>query len=453
MRTQHTIGYVWLLLLLTLPFMASSCSEDDSNATVNDYCYIKSVTLGTIKRQTATVNTSFLGSSYEITIDQRTNAIENRDSLPYGSQISRVVATIAFDGSSLAWREKGSDAGWTAYNSTDSLDLTKPLELYLTSNDNQSYRIYSLKINVHKQEGDSLFWKRCDSEVAELAGFTDMKAFVQDDKLMVIGNNSAGIVLAERSGTEAEGTWEKTMTDLPLEADLQTLRQQEGTLYVSTADGKIFSSSDAKGWTQVGTTFSAGLTLIEKTEQFFYALSGGKLLRSSDATTWEEDKLDSKASLLPQVGIRALSVEQANGNKRIILVGQNDDHSNSVVWNKMWNDSEKEEDTEWIYFPLTHDNTIPCPRLNYLNLLSYDGKCIAFGGASTDNKHKALDALYVSQDYGITWRPSTTIKMPSELKGIEGCIASTVDKNHFIWIITDTQVWRGRLNRLGFAQQ
>lgn len=443
---------IWLLLMV-LPVVTTSCTDDSNEVTVNDYCYIKSVTLGTIKRQTSTVNTSFLGSSYEITIDQRTNFIENRDSLPYGSQLSRVLATITFDGSSLAYREKGTDAGWTSYNSTDSLDLTKPLELYLTSNDNQSSRIYTIKINVHKQEGDSLYWKRCDNEVTELAGMTDMKAFTLNDRLMILGKKSAGIVLAERSGIEAEGTWEEAATDLPAEADVQTLRQLEGTLYLSTTDGKILSSSDAKTWQQSGTTFAAGLTLIEKTEKFFYAISEGKLLRSADAATWEDEKLDSEASALPQTGIRALSAKQANGNSRIIMVGQNDGYSSAVVWNKMWNESEKEEEAEWMYFPLTHDNTIPCPRLNYLNLLSYDGKCIAFGGASMDEKHKALDALYVSQDYGITWRPSTKIKMPAELKGIEGCIAGTVDKNHFIWIITNAQVWRGRLNRLGFAQQ
>ncbi|MBO4549348.1 MAG: hypothetical protein J5733_01340, partial [Bacteroidaceae bacterium] len=443
----------WLLLLLALPFLASSCSKDDNDVTINDYCYIKSVTLGTIKRQTATINSTLAGSYYEMTINQRDNTIENRDSLPYGCQLSRVVVTIAFDGSSLAYREKGSDAGWTAYNSTDSLDLTKPLELYLTSNDNQSSRIYSFKVNIHKQEGDSLYWKQCDSEVAELAGMTDMKAFVLNDKLMTLGQKGSNVILAERSGIEAQGTWEETATDLPLETDVQTLRQQEGNLYISTADGKILSSTDGKTWEQQGTTFTAGLTLIEKTEKFFYAISEGKLLRSVDAMTWEEDKLDSEASLLPQTGIRTLSVEQANGNKRIILVGQNDSQTNAVVWNKMWNESEKEEDAEWTFFPLTPDNTIPCPRLNHLNLLPYDGKCIAFGGASADERHKALDALYVSHDYGITWRPSTTIQLPKDLKGTEGCIASTVDKNNFIWIITNAQVWRGRLNRLGFAQQ
>lgn len=453
MRARGITRFVRLLLLLALPFMTSSCSEDNDNITVDDYCYISSVTLGTVKRQTEALNTSFAGNDYIMTINQRTNSIENRDSLPYGSQLSRVLATIVFNGSSLAWREKDSDAGWTAYNSTDSLDLTKPLELYLTSNDNQSSRIYTFKVNVHRQEGDSLYWNRCEGEVSELQDMTDMKAFVLDDRLMVLGKGQAGITLALRSGIQEQGSWETSTTSLPAEADLQTLRQEEGRLYISTSDGRILTSSDAQEWTWVGGTLPATLTLIEKTEEFYYALSEGKLLRSTDADTWVEDRLDSERNLLPETEIRALSMEQKGTGKRIIMVGQKDSHESAIVWNKMWNDSEKEEDVQWIYFPLTPDNTVPCPKLQHLNLLSYDGKCIALGGASADGKHKALDAIYVSQDYGITWRPSTTIHLPGELKGTDGCITSTVDRNHFIWIITNAQVWRGRLNRLGFAQQ
>ena len=451
-KNKDTKKTNWLGLFLAMSLLTFSCAEDSSVATPsNDYCYIKSVTLGTIKRKTGILNTSFMGSSYEMTINQRDNTIENRDSLPYGSQLSRVIATIAFDGSMLAYSEIGTDA-WTAYNSTDSLDLTKPLRLKLTSNDEQSERIYTLKVNVHKQEGDSLYWNQCEKEVEVLTGITDMKAFILNNKLLVLGNKSSGIVLIERSGIEATGTWMETTTDLPAEADIQSLRQQDDKFYLSTTDGKILSSTDAKEWTEAG-SYSAELTLIEKTANYFYILSEGKLLRSVDGTNWNEEALDTEATMLPQTSIRALSVEQANGNNRIILVGQREDSNNTVVWNKMWNESEKEEDAEWVFFPVSPDNTIPCPKLKYFNMLPYDGKCIVFGGTSTDDTHKALDAMYISQDYGITWRPSTEIRMPAKLLGIEDCITSTVDKNNFIWIITNAQVWRGRLNRLGFAQQ
>ena len=457
---------IWSLLLVALSIMMSSCASDDSTITHDDYCYIKSVTLGAVKRTIekrdrkdrsvviSSTSTSVSGSAFLMTIDQRNNIIENRDSLPYGCQLSAVIVTINFSGSMVSYREKGSNAEWISYSATDSLNLTKPLELYTVSNDQQSSRIYTLKVNVHKQEGDSLYWNMCESEVEPLEGMMDMKAFVMNDKLMVLGLKTTGIFLAERSSIDAEGTWEETATTgLPITANLQTLRQQNGSLFLSTTDGEIFSSTDAKVWQQTGTTYPDGLTLIEKTANFFYAISDGKLLRSTDAESWEEERLDTEAGLLPNSEFRALSLQQANGNSRIVMLGHRDGSTNAVVWNKMWNETEKEEDMGWIFFPITPENRIPCPQLQYFNLLPYDGKCIAFGGASTDKKHKALDAMFISQDYGITWRPDEELHMPIELEGIEGCITSAVDKNNFIWIITNAQVWRGRLNRLGFEQQ
>ena len=466
MRERNNLMFRWLSMLLMLPFLASSCSDDSNLATSNDYCYIRSVTLGAVKRRVelrdadgdviSVVNTTITGSNFAMTINQRDNTIENRDSLPYGCNLSAVLATIAFDGSLLTYRVKDSDSDWLAYNSTDSLDLTKPLELLLFSNDSQSERVYTLKVNVHKQEGDSLYWKKCESEVASLSGMTDMKVFFLNNKMMVIGQKTSGIVLAERSGIEAVGTWEETATTgLPLTADLQTLRQHGGTLYLSTSDGSILASTDAKTWQQEGATLAAGLTLVEKTDKYYYVLSEGKLLRSADASTWEEEKLDTKADSLPDASIRALTLQQTNGSDAIVMLGHRSDCTHAVAWYKMWNIGWEcfENDAEWMFFPFSPDNRVMCPLLKYLNLIYYDGNCVAFGGASLDNAHEALDAMYVSRDYGITWRPSTEIHLPVELKGTNGCITGAVDKNNYIWLITNAQVWRGRLNRLGFAQQ
>ena len=463
MRAKNYMNFRWLSVLLAMPLLWTSCSNDEGTTVSNDYCYIRSVTLGTVKRNVekrdrlgnviSTTPMPYTAGNYAMTIDHRAGLIENRDSLPYGSDLSAVLVTISFDGNMVSYREKGTDALWLTYNSADSLNLTKPLELNVLSNDGQSSRIYTFKVNVHRQEGDSLYWKQCESEVEPLTGLTDMKAFTLNDKLMVLGQKTAGISLAERSTTDVQGTWTEQATNLPLTADLQTLRQQGSKFYLSTRDGSILSSDDAKNWQQVGATYANGLTLVEKTADYFYAISEGKMLRSADAESWEEDKLDTDADMLPDSGIRSLTVQQNNDNTRIILVGQKDGNANASVWNKMWNEGEPEADAEWIYFPVSPDNKIPCPRLQSLNLISYDGKCIAFGGASDDGSHTALDAMYISQDYGITWRPSTELHTPALAEGTSGCITSTVDKNYFIWIITDAQVWRGRLNRLGFEQQ
>jgi len=475
MRAKIIMINRWFFLLLTLIVLVSSCSSSDETNTDNDYCYIKSVALGTVKRKIeqfdregnhiGTVNAFFAGNAYAMTVNQRTGLIENTDSLPFGSQLSAVLATITFDGAVLSYLNANGE--WIAYNAQDSLDLSGQLQLLLTSNDRTSTRKYSIKVNVHKQEGDSLFWKQCESDVTLLADMADMKAFVLNGKLMVLGKQSiAGVdkmVLAERSGVEVQGTWEeKALAGLLPTADLQTLKQQGNKLYLSTSDGKILSSTDAENWTQEGADYSSALVLVEKTDKYFYAISDGKLRRSADANAWDEDKPNTEtafpdAEYLPDAGIRAITVVQANGSRRIVMIGQRAGSANTIVWNKTWNEGWKisEEDSEWMFFLASPDNDKLCPRLNYLNLQPYDGKCVVFGGTSADGSgsHKALDAIYVSQDYGVTWHQSPDLHLPVQLEGTNDCITSVVDKDNYIWIITNTQVWRGRLNRLGFAQQ
>ena len=82
MRAYNIMKTRWYLLLLAIPFFVASCSKDDNTvSSSNDYCYIKSVTLGTVKRKVGTISSSFPGSYYAMTINLRDNTIENRDSL------------------------------------------------------------------------------------------------------------------------------------------------------------------------------------------------------------------------------------------------------------------------------------------------------------------------------------------------------------------------------------
>ena len=80
-----------ILLLAMLCGLLASCFKDDET-TLDNYCYIKNVSLGNIKRWKWTTDslgkpvrqvTTYSGKSFQMTIDQRTETIENRDSLLY----------------------------------------------------------------------------------------------------------------------------------------------------------------------------------------------------------------------------------------------------------------------------------------------------------------------------------------------------------------------------------
>ena len=76
--------------------------------------------------------------------------------------------------------------------------------------------------------------------------------------------------------------------------------------------------------------------------------------------------------------------------------------------------------------------------------MKYDGKCLAFGRGS--------DKMYFSSDYGITWRTDSGLHLPLELGQVPGNLTSAVGDDNVIWIIAGNSVWKGRLNRLGFAR-
>ena len=150
-------------------------------------------------------------------------------------------------------------------------------------------------------------------------------------------------------------------------------------------------------------------------------------------------------------------MKQANGSQRLVMVGNRAEEADktSVVWNKMWDDDIQETGAVWMFMNQTEENKCTLPQLEYLNLIQYDDKCLAFGGSSVSGKgtNESMDALYVSQDYGISWRKDSEIHLPKELKGVNGPICAAVDDNNVIWIIADGEVWRGKLNRLDFIRQ
>ena len=455
-----------MLLLATIPFLVGSCISD-KEVVNDDHCYITEVSLGSIKREVHTldtlgkdtiIRTSYTGSNYDMIINQRSLTIENKDSLLCGSLLQAVLVDITYIGSRIAYRVKDdTDSIWHVYSSEDSMDLRKPVELMLIANDGLSTRNYTLTLNVHQLEGDSLYWNKV-STVPQLQEMNQQRAFMIQNHLAVLGKKGDAISLVERT---AENVWSEATTNLPATTDVETVVKQGNTFFVSTTEGDIFTTTNGKDWQRLDTPQHPGLILAGATHSYLYALMDGELYRCSQNEQGEwvflPESLDESTAFLPSKDVKTLLMKQLNENNRLVMVGYRSDETDktSVVWNKMWNDDISESEAVWMFMNQTEDNKCTLPQLEYLNLIQYDGKCLAFGGASVAGKgaHKAMDALYVSQDYGISWRTDSEWHLPKELKGISGSICSVVEENNVIWIIANGEVWRGKLNRLDFIQQ
>ncbi|MBQ7180417.1 MAG: hypothetical protein IJR87_03900 [Bacteroidaceae bacterium] len=466
-------------LLLSLLVLISSCSKDDDDEAVpSDICYISGVTLGVVKRVVQTTLTNgrdtLIASSYNaglfpMTINQREMTIENRDSLLYGTRLSALLMTVNYKGSVVAYRDADADTTeeWTKYSASDSLNLTKPIHLYVLSEDGHSKRVYTLKVNVHQQEGDSLSWTRVDSigpfgmSKDKVMSFQPvaMRSVIVDGKLVVLAKNKENaIVTATRSDNTAEGKWTFSNPDLPLTADVESLRQQGNALFVGTSDGAIYTSSDAQQWTEL-VSAQAGLKLAAVTEKWLYALTADGLYRTSrtEPGQWQAEMLDDDAGRLPALSLNSRYFVHENGYRYLQLVGACEGvaDSTAVVWSKVWDDDEDETTAEWVYFSPSPDNKYLCPALQHLSVFSYDGRGVALGGASIEGRgsHKPLDMMLVTNDQGVTWKADGSLHLPTGLKADDGPVTAIADEDHFIWIVTQQEVWRGRLNRLGFARQ
>ena len=158
------------MLLLTL-IVAASClnsSNDDASSLYSDAA-ITDFTLGTLTRyqhkqteagKDTTIKTTITGSLYDFHVDQLNRRIYNTDSLPTGTDVSRVLVTLSTYNGGTVWVQNldNPEIG-TLFSSTDSIDFTVPRTFRIYANNGKGYTTYTVNVNVHQQEGNVMNWQ------------------------------------------------------------------------------------------------------------------------------------------------------------------------------------------------------------------------------------------------------------------------------------------------------
>ena len=457
-----------LLAILVLPLFITSCVDDDDATEVSENCYISSFYLGSLNRtiygvtlsgQDSIYTISYSGTVYTMSINQRTLTIENLDSLPVRTQLNAVLATVEFDGE-LAWRKADitnlEDTTWTAYNSSDSIDFSSPLHFRVYSQTGNSSRTYTVKVNVHQQEGDSTVWNRMATD-APLMTCGTRKALIWGDKLAILAVNGGDSLTCGQHALGLAGDWTSTPAVGTLKAVPSTLQTLGAQLYLSTTDGRVITSTDAVNWTPAIFPAKAGLTLVAASAARLYALAEGKLW-SSDGGAWTEENLDDEAENLPVDNLNSVFYTLKNGMPRILLVGRrNTTDTSATLWAKSW-ETCAEQQAQWVYYTPNGADKYRCPMLQQLCVLPYDGGLQAFGGRSRDGRYVAMDSIFHSADHGITWKvyEEDDMKVDPNLRTAAQSaqyLTAAVDDDNYLWIVVDEKVWRRRINRLGFLRR
>lgn len=456
MKLKHTT--LLPLLLVALATLAGACSSDSdySSTYSTSDCTVTSAVMGTLKRHLTTKSStgadsvytvSVVGSLYPLSIDQTNARIYNVDSLPVGTDPSRVVFST-FSTTGVATIRSLYSQTDTTFTATDSTDCSVERLITVYAYNGTSTRTYSLNINVHKEEGDTFRWARLLADDATLKGLEGTPRFVRTatGNALTYGLRDGKPVAVSAT---TPGDW--TTTALSEGFDPASVcANRTCTLLYAIDGGRVVTSTDGINWTA---TPDAGFTadaLVAAGTKTVIALKGGAFWSSADGgATWTEDKADEPGNI-PVTNCRGTVVPSRTDSQLedAVVVGRKAD-GGIAVWRRTL-DLSGTDTFGWYCLPEMTGDYLTCPNLEQPSLFTYDGTTV-LTGLKADGTPASL---YVSQDNGRTWKDNIVKQLTLAAAGTHRT-AATADADNFIWIVDTAtgSIWRGRHNRLGWKTE
>jgi hypothetical protein len=129
----------------------------------------------------------------------------------------------------------------------------------------------------------------------------------------------------------------------------------------------------------------------------------------------------------------------------------------AMVWRKIVDNDEYTPEGIWTYLDRSENNQYTLPRLENLSLVAYDDGILAIGGENigTDDAIPVYTQIYQSRDDGITWKANKSYQLPDAFDDTTNSMAMATDDDNNLWLFCGKtgQIWRGRLNKLGWVVQ
>lgn len=405
-------------------------------------------------------------SDYPFTINQLTREIENKDSLPYGTHIDKVITSITYDAGALAYRPKGADTD-TLWTSTDSIDFSgdtykmstiTPIEFKVYAYSGAIGQAYKVKVNVHQQIPDTIAWKKFDNFFSN-GNLSKQKAVYANGKVYVFGENGGTHIEYSDVSDDNPKPWVTITDNVPADIDTYSATACAGYIYFLAGTNKQLYKLDVNSnkITSVGTETFEMLIGGNDIKSELYAVKNGEsgIYREN---TWTKDTDPFTQFQADQPFFSNTTTASYNSNITTTVAlcynqGNTANDTTALVFNRISSDNKWEKRMQ----------NLPLPNLENVTMIYYDGKLYAFGGGY--GEIKPFSQFYCSTDNGLCWRPVTEcMAFPAEFgtlytthRGNYSCavtpkLESETYRGNFIWIVwEDGSICRGRINRLGFT--
>ncbi len=391
--------------------------------------------------------------------------IFNADSLPVGtitkSLLAKITTNNPYEIKLFNYSEatkQYSDS--SIYTSTDSINFTHPVLVRVTAANRVTQKYYEVKLNVHKQNPDSIHWELYkENAVSNFTNIEQQKAVAFGSDIYWYTANSTNVYLNKSPNTDLS-TWTSTDVSWTLSSkmELSTLTVYDDEIYCLTSEGEMMKSSDGISFTAAMADNSDFVNIIG-----VYGMSSNKqlvALRNVSGTTYFSYYTNQSGwvnsgvvpSDFPITGFSNSVSYTVSKRDRLNIVGGKTAAGNlvSAVWSYDGVD-------EWAKFPqrnligtegvaiisYEHD-----PRYKDTFWFMFCGKT---GASGYSNR------IYYSKDKGVSWsEASSLVTFPSNFTA-RAFVSPYVGNDFYINLIGGdsakgelNQVWRGRLNNLVF---
>jgi hypothetical protein len=397
-------------------------------------------------------------ANVKFTIDQVNGFIFNNDSLPYGTQISKVICTLTYStGVSAVSVEQESTDSTIWWNGTDSLDFSKPIKFTTTAYDGATKKTYKAWVNIHQIIPDLMVWERW---AAPLAGINaDEQKVVKhtrngEEVYLMYSKTSGANSLHYSAATDVKNWSELPLSGLPAATtDISQVTIYENTLY-APADGNIYRSEDGASWTKVEqtpvvkailgvlkegrNTRSMLAAIIENGNSRFFA-------GMNNEGVWTEG--NAAPDDFPVSGFGSLGYYRMSNEYITVVAGKD---KAGRLSNATWG---TDNTLSWALLSGEQDNFFE--KKAGVMLALYDNKFYLMGGINAEGK--ASKDIHVSIDNGVTWSPADSLKAFPETYIARGYASVHVDESKYMLIFggktsngvkTLDELWRGRINLL-----
>lgn len=249
-------------LAFVLPLIiASACNKDDDNNKDPEGNAITNIHSVAITKFALQANTSVMRGldSVYFAIDLENGVIFNADSLPKGTDVSKLATTISFYNSiseAVYTMEGGSHrTGESDYRTSpnDTIDFTGDVSLRVVSSDGENTMTYRIKVNVHKMDPDSLAWteEAIGPLPSRMANPIQQKTVQFNGKALSFIEEADGTFTLATASENVEG-WAKSPIAFSFTPALQSMAAGQESLYILDNAGILYTSPDGISWNDTG---------------------------------------------------------------------------------------------------------------------------------------------------------------------------------------------------------